>query len=1170
MKQILAAWQETAEYQDSKRALRQGSAALISGLPLTLRAIAAAAAFLESGQAQLLLTAEEEEAMQLYENLLPLVGERVLHFPVLELLPFEVYAHNIELTAARVDVLTRLLQGEQVLVVACVSAITRKLIPPADFAAHQLKLKRGSIFQPAELARILADMGYERVSLTEIPGTFSLRGSLIDVFPLTARQPSRLEFFDDEIDGIRFFDPAEQLSGAAASELIISPAREMPLSDPARRRARAALAEEMAKVREGLHGQAKRELDKTFGPLREFLEQRVWDNGMETLLGLFYPEAGSIFDYLSNGLVVISEPQAVKQVALELKTERDNRYYDLLNNGRLLPSFYYNFLDYQQLFQGFSAYPLLLLCQLSLNTGGVKVAVDRQILARELPAYAQNPQLFQDDMLEFNRKGYQVALAASSELRLQRMGEILVENGLPQARLLRAGFTLGFESPSLKLALVTEKELFARQNKKRHRRVYKGGEKIANFLDLKTGDYVVHIYQGIGQYLGVERLTLGEIQRDYLLIRYAGEDKLYVPVDQLDLIQKYIGGDGAAPKLYKLGGGEWARVKAKARGAVQEMAEELLKLYAEREQTPGYAFSPDSAWQQEFEDAFPYAETPDQLQSEAEIKQDMEQPRIMDRLLCGDVGYGKTEIALRAAFKAVMDGKQAAILAPTTVLTQQHYHTILQRFAGYPIKAGFLSRFSTAAQQKDTLKKLAAGQVDIVVGTHRLLSKDVRFKDLGLLIIDEEQRFGVSHKEKIKQLKKQVDVLTLSATPIPRTLHMALVGMREMSIINTPPEDRHPVQTYVVEYNKRLLRDAIAREVSRGGQVYFVHNRVHNIYETAADIQQLLPNCRIFVAHGQMKEKELEQVMMDFVAGQADVLVCTTIIESGLDIGNVNTLIVDDADMFGLAQLYQLRGRVGRTERQAFAYFTYRRERAMSDIAKKRLIAIRDFTELGAGFKIAMRDLELRGAGNILGPEQHGHIVAVGFDLYCKLLEEEMAKAKGEAERLPDISTQMELAVNAFIPDTFIDTSMLKVEIYKRIAAVNEGEELDELAEELRDRYGPLPETVENLLLLGKLKLLAKRLRIAAISQKQGFVELRFGEQPPLSGEALIRLCQEWPAISFSEKKINQEDGGQAKAFFMKVKTPGEQEGKAVVDQLLHLLARLDNLCREQQAAPAV
>jgi len=1164
MEQILAAWQNTAEYRDARSALSLGQPALISGLPLPVRAIAAATLFLDSGRPQLLLAADEEEALQLYENLLPILGKRALHFPVLELLPFEVYAHNIELTAARVGVLTRLLKGEPVLVVASVSAVTRKLIPPAEFAKASLCLRKGQVFAPAGLARALADLGYERASLTEIPGTFSMRGSLIDVFPLTAEQPARLEFFDDEIDSIRFFDPSEQLSGAAADELAIGPAREMPLTDQARQRARQALAEEMGKIKTGLHGPAKKELEKTFSPLLEFLEQRLWDNGLETLLGLFYPDACAIFDYLRQGMVVISEPQGVKQASLDLKTERDNRYFDLLGSGRLLPSFYYNFLEYGDLFAGFSNYPLLLLCQLSMNTGGVRAAVDRQVMARELPVYAQNPQLFHDDVLEFHCQGYQVVFAASSELRLQRMSEILAENGLPPARLLKAGFTAGFESPGLKLALITERELFARQNKKRHRRVYKGGEKIANFLDLRSGDYVVHIYQGIGQYLGVERLTVGEIQRDYLLIQYAGEDKLYVPVDQLDLIQKYIGGDGAAPKLYKLGGGEWARVKAKAQGAVHEMAEELLKLYAEREQTPGYAFAPDSAWQREFEDAFPYEETPDQLQSEEEIKQDMEQPRIMDRLLCGDVGYGKTEIALRAAFKAMMDGKQAAILAPTTVLTQQHYHTILQRFAGYPIRAGFLSRFSTPAQQKETLKKLAAGETDIVVGTHRLLSKDVRFKDLGLLIIDEEQRFGVAHKEKIKQLKKQVDVLTLSATPIPRTLHMALVGMREMSVINTPPEDRHPVQTYVVEYNKRLLRDAIAREMARGGQVYFVHNRVHNIYETAADLQQLLPSARIAVAHGQMKEKGLEQVMMDFVDRQADVLVCTTIIESGLDIGNVNTLIVDDADMFGLAQLYQLRGRVGRTERQAFAYFTYRRERTMNEIAKKRLIAIRDFTELGAGFKIAMRDLELRGAGNILGPEQHGHIMAVGFDLYCKLLEEEMEKARGREEKLPELSTQMELAVNAFIPDTFIDSSMLKVEIYKRIAAVAAASELDELAEELRDRYGPLPDTVRNLLLLGKLKLLARGLRIAAITQKQGFVELRFGEQAPLTGEALIRLAQEWDRVSFSEKKLKKEAGGDSKAFFIKVSTEADQDGAGLMNLLLELLARLTDLCQDR------
>ncbi|NLF80804.1 MAG: transcription-repair coupling factor, partial [Clostridia bacterium] len=848
---------------------------------------------------------------------------------------------------------------------------------------------------------------------------------------------------------------------------------------------------------------------------------------------------------------LLSEPQYIRQTSLDQKDERNSRYFDLLESGRILPSFYDNFLDYEELRDRFLCQRLLLLCQLSLQTGDISPQIELSLASHELPAYAHDPEGFARDMRDYLHRGYRVNISASSELRLQRAREIVTELGLAGINVMQADWSGGFVSPALKTALVTEKELFAKEGRKKHRRTYKGGERIDNFLDLRSGDYVVHIYQGIGQFMGVERLTIGEIERDYLLIRYGGEDRLYLPVDQLDLIQKYIGGEGNAPKLNRLGGAEWNRTKSKVRAAVQEMAGELLRLYAAREQVKGFAFSPDVPWQREFEDAFPFVETEDQLISAAEIKRDMESDQVMDRLLCGDVGYGKTEIALRAAFKAIMDMKQVAILVPTTVLAQQHYRTIEQRFEGFPIRYAALSRFFSAAEQKQTISELTWGGIDLVVGTHRLLSADVSFKDLGLLIIDEEQRFGVKHKEKIKALKTQVDVLTLSATPIPRTLHMALVGMRDMSIISTPPEDRHPVQTYVVEYHERLIRDAIAREMGRGGQVFFLHNRVFDIYDVAEELQRILPEARIAVAHGQMKERELEQAMLDFVAGGADVLVCTTIIESGLDIPNANTLIVDDADTFGLAQLYQLRGRVGRSERQAFAYFTFKRERLINEIAKKRLITIRDFTELGSGFKIAMRDLELRGAGNLLGPEQHGHIMAVGFDLYCKLLEEETQRAAGQAAPKQIISTQLELEINAYIPDSFVTDSVLKVEIYKRIAAAISEQEVDGLAEELRDRYGELPNTVYNLCLLGKVKVLGKKLSIASIMQKAGYIEIKLADEHPVSGEALLALLDKWPQrLAFSNKK----------GFMIRLDTHHIDKDLARIDVLLRVLNDLQQL----------
>jgi transcription-repair coupling factor (superfamily II helicase) len=1152
MQEILQIWREAEEYFAVRRAVRDGRAVSLSGLPPAAKAAFAAALYGELNRPAIILTAHEDEARTIYENIRPFLGGQALYFPVMELLPFEVYARNIELNAERIATLSALSRGGAPLVVASVSAILRRLPPPTVFAGEHLTLKPGALIQPQDLATKLADMGYEKSKLTEIPGCFSLRGSIVDIFPLTALSPSRLEFFDDELESIRCFEPATQLSAETHTKLDITPARELPLTAPARARADAKLDAELAKTAQALSGPAKKQMLEIFNPLREYLKQGIWQMGMESLLTFFYPEAGSLIDYLpqKDCLLLLSEPGQIKEQTELQQRERELSYYDMLEAGKLLPSFYHNFMDYEQLLEQFSLRRPILLGQLECGASGVEVREAWHIPARDLPSYAHNPQQFSIDCRHFAAKRCRVFISASSETRLKRVNEIIRDAGFPAVRILRAAFNRGYESEALKIALITEHELFAQEGKRKARRLYSGGGKIENFLDLQPNDYVVHITQGIGRYIGVERLTVEEISRDYLLILYAEDDKLYLPVDQLDLIQKYIGNEGAGPKLYKLGGGEWQRVKARVRANVKDMARELLQLYAVRAAAQGFAFSSDSNWQHEFEDAFPYEETPDQLQAIEDIKADMESVKVMDRLLCGDVGYGKTEIALRAAFKAVIDGKQVALLAPTTVLAQQHQRTITERFADYPLRLGCLSRFATPAEQKKLVEGLAKGEIDIMVGTHRLLSTDVRYKDLGLLIVDEEQRFGVTHKEKIKAMRGNVDVLTLSATPIPRTLHMALTGMRDMSIIATPPQDRRPVQTYVLEYQERLIREAILRELARNGQVYFVHNRVHNIYERAAALQQLLPEARIAVAHGQMREKELERVMMEFVEGEADILLCTTIIESGLDIPNVNTLIVDEADNFGLSQLYQLRGRVGRSERQAFAYFTYHRDRMVSETAKKRLIAIRDFTELGAGFKIAMRDLELRGAGNILGPEQSGHIMAVGFDLYCKLLQEEMAIQAGQTPlREEIISTQLELQLNAFIPNSYIEDSGLKVEVYKRVAACESLNEVDELAAELIDRYGALPAPVGNLLLLGKVKALAKQFDILSIIQKTGYIELKFAEGHPLTGQHLLHLLAGW------EKRLTFAD---KKGFSIRIYSEDIAQPISRVDLLLKFLAELE------------
>ena len=1147
-------WREAEEYAAISSAVRAGRAASLTGLPPSAKAAFAAALYGEFSRPTLILTGQEDEARVIYENIRPFLGEQALYFPVMELLPFEVFARNIELNAERIAVLSALSRGAKPLVVTSVSAILRRLPPPALFAEEHISFKPKTVIQPTELAARLARIGYDKSRLTEIPGSFSLRGSIVDIFPITSLSPSRLEFFDDELESIRYFDPATQLSAEIRTDLLVTPARELPLTAEARARAAQALEKELAQTAQALLVPAKKQLQETFGPLREYLDQGLWQTGMESLLTFFYPEAGSLLDYLpeKDCLLLLSEPGQIEEQAILQQRERELSYYDMLEAGKLLPSFYHNFLDNSQLLEQFGVRRPLLLSQLENGSSNIKIQEARYILARDLPSYAHNPQQFTIDCRHFSAERHRVFISASSETRLKRVGEIIRDAGFPAVRILRAAFNRGYESETLKLALISEQELFAQEGKRKARRLYRGGGKIESFLDLQPGDHVVHFTQGIGRYIGVERLTVEDISRDYLLILYAGDDKLYVPVDQLDLIQKYIGNEGTAPKLYKLGGGEWQRVKARVRASVRDMARELLQLYAARAAAQGFAFSADSNWQHEFEDAFPYEETPDQLQAIEDIKDDMESVKVMDRLLCGDVGYGKTEIALRAAFKAVMDGKQVALLAPTTVLAQQHQRTITERFAGYPLRLGCLSRFATPAEQKKLVRALAAGEIDIMVGTHRLLSADVRYKDLGLLIVDEEQRFGVTHKEKIKALRGNVDVLTLSATPIPRTLHMALTGMRDMSVIATAPQDRRPVQTYVLEYQERLIREAILRELARGGQVFFVHNRVYNIYERAAALQQLLPEARIAIAHGQMREKELERVMMEFVEQGADILLCTTIIESGLDIPNVNTLIVDEADRFGLAQLYQLRGRVGRSERQAFAYFTYHRNKAVNEIAQKRLIAIRDFTELGAGFKIAMRDLELRGAGNILGPEQSGHIMAVGFDLYSKLLQEEMAIQAGQAPlREEAISAQLELQLNAFIPNSYIEDSGLKVEVYKRVAACESLTEVDELTAELIDRYGALPPPLCNLLLLGKVKAQAKKFEIASIAQKPAHIELKLAENHPLTGQHLLRLLVGW------EKRLAFAD---SKNFSIRLHTGDITQPVSRVELLLKLLVELEEI----------
>jgi len=1112
--------------QSAVKDLAQGLKHKITGLSAGAKALFVASIQNLSQHSCLILTATPDEAKGWRENLAAVMGEnRVMLLPSLPFLPVDII-DAAQIRQEEAAILAQLCLGQNIVVVSCFTNALNKQTPPEILRKACFHLKAGASYEPAGIAARLVKLGYRREKLVDMPGTFSLRGHILDIFIPTQELPVRAEFFDTEIESLRAFDPANQLSQKKQlPSIIITPAGGLWPGDELAGEMAAALEKEIAETAGRLGRAAADRFLEKFAHLPEALRNKEQLAQNAGFLPYPYAKPAALTDYLGkNGLIVLDEPEKITKAAQEQESARQQNFLQLLDEGHILPSLgdkYFSTNDFYRMFApravlGFSSLP---------GASGFAFERGQSILCRETPSYAGRLDLFCSDFAGLQKQGYRLFFLTDSPQQAHSMTEMLASRSLKPPENIKSFFNPAFESPDWKLAVITGKSLLG-QNKQRSqqlkRALVKKERALDSFIDLQPGDYVVHNYHGIGRYLGIERVTAENITKDYLKIQYAGTDRLFVPVEQMNLVQKYIGNEGAAPKLYKLGGSQWQKVKKKARQSVQDMTDELLALYSARAALPGFAFSPDTPWQREFEEAFPFTPTPDQMQCTKEIKGDMEKSTPMDRLICGDVGYGKTEVAMRAAFKATLDNKQVAVLAPTTLLVEQHLRTFRERMGGFPVRVEALSRFIPTAQQKKLLSSLSTGSIDIIIGTHRLLSADVRFKDLGLLIIDEEQRFGVSHKEKIKQLKKNVDVLSLSATPIPRTLHMSLVGIRDMSVINTPPENRFAVQTYVLEENRHLLSEAIHQELRRGGQIYLIHNKVETIYQTADTIAALAPQARIAVAHGQMRERELEQVMQKFIAGETDILVCTTIAESGLDIPNVNTLIVREADHFGLAQLYQLRGRVGRSGRQAYAYFTFPAQKLLSDIAQKRLKAISDFTELGAGFKIALRDMEIRGAGNLLGREQHGHIAAVGFDMYCRLIEEVLQEKKGELPALEqtDDAPQLDLAFNAYIPDNYIDDTLLKIELYKRIAGIAGLEELGEVRAETQDRYGPLPPAADNLFLLGAIKYLAQICRIAAINQNSAGFRLLLRHDHKIGGPPLLELAKKlYPALTFQNKK---------------------------------------------------
>ncbi|MEQ2993723.1 transcription-repair coupling factor [Blautia wexlerae] len=1014
---------------------------------------------------RLILAEDERRAREIYEDY-RFYDRKVYSYPAKDLLFFQADIHGNLLIRQRMKVIKALLEEKELTVVTSIDGCMDFLEPLEKIKEQLIHYESDSTVDIEQLKNQLVALGYERVGQVEMPGQFSVRGGIVDIYCLTEENPWRIELWGDEIDSIRSFDPESQRSLENLEELTIYPAVE-----------------------------------------------HIGDKDMVSFLDYFPEERTIIF---------LDEPNRLTEKGGAVEEEyRQSRMHREEKGSRNLPE---NWLcSFEQLQKELNKRNCISVCALEPKQAGWKVREKFYLEVKSISAYNNSFELLVKDLHQYKKQGYRIALLSGSRTRAERLAKDLQEEGLAafygqdydreicpgEIMVVYGHAKKGFEYPLIKFAVMTESDIFGQEQKKKKKKNY-SGSRIQDFAELSIGDFVVHEKHGLGIYRGIEKVEVDRIVKDYIKIEYRGGSNLYIPATQLDCLQKYSGADASkAPKLNKLGTQEWNKTKSKVRGAVKNIAKELVELYAVRQEKEGYVCGPDTVWQREFEEMFPYEETEDQLSAIEDAKRDMESTRIMDRLICGDVGYGKTEVALRAAFKEVQESRQVAYLAPTTILAQQIYNTFVQRMKEFPVRVELLCRFRTPAQQKKAIEDLKKGQVDVIIGTHRILSKDVQFKNLGLLIVDEEQRFGVTHKEKIKQLKKDVDVLTLTATPIPRTLHMSLIGIRDMSVLEEPPMDRMPIQTYVMEYDEETVREAINRELRRGGQVYYVYNRVTDIADVALRIAKLVPDARVDFAHGQMSERELENVMYSFVNGDIDVLVSTTIIETGLDISNVNTMIIHDSDRYGLSQLYQLRGRIGRSNRTAYAFLMYRKNVMLKETAEKRLAAIREYTDLGSGFKIAMRDLELRGAGNLLGAQQHGHMNAVGYDLYCKMLNEAVKEAKG-IHTMEDFETSVDLNVDAYIPDSYISNEFQKLDIYKRIAGIETQQDYDDMLEELLDRFGEPGKAVLNLLAIAKLKAIAHQGYVTEIKQTGKTVRFTLYEKARLNTEGFPALMQKY------------------------------------------------------------
>lgn len=1122
MKALIELFAEDADLKSVVSGFQKGmKEQMVSGLSGSSRQVFLAALEEELDRPLLVVTHNMFSAQKIAEDLQDcLSSDQVLLYPANELMAAEAAISSPETLAQRMDVLLSLSKGFRGIVVVPFSGIRRYLPNKEAILSAELPISVGQEIDIDQFLRTLTEIGYQRADRVESKGELSVRGGIIDFYPLTSALALRVEWFGDEIDSIRTFDPTDQRTVERLEQFIIPPAQEILASQErmstAARHARNLLEGQLDKMADRT---AIEKMKAEIGGEIERLDEGIYFSEIYKYIALLYPEKQTIMDFMpADTLLVLDEPSRLIETSKQLERDEAEWSLHLLQNGKSLPSLVFA-RDSSEILQH-RVFPTLFL-QLFLRQ--IPHTQPQNILnmtTRTMQNFHGQMNVLKAEMERWRKHGSHIMMLAGNKERLERMQRVLDDYEIAAPQFLTGNLQQGFELPSSNLVIITEGEMFTQKQRKAARRVNKkldNAERIKSYTELKVGDYVVHQNHGIGKYVGIGTLVIGGIHRDYLHIVYAGGDKLSVPVDQVDLIQKYVGSEDKEPKINKLGGSEWTKAKSKARTSVQDIADDLIKLYAERQATSGFAFGQDTTYQQEFEAMFPYEETPDQLRAIVEIKKDMEKAQPMDRLLCGDVGYGKTEVAVRAAFKAAMEGKQVAILVPTTILAQQHFETFRERFNGYPINVQVMSRFRSRKEQNDTIKSLKSGTVDVVIGTHRLLSQDIVFHALGLVIVDEEQRFGVTHKEKLKKLKTSVDVLTLTATPIPRTLHMSMLGVRDLSVIETPPENRFPVQTYVLEHSAALVRESIERELARGGQVYYLFNRVQGIYQMAEEISQLVPGAKVAVGHGRMSEQELEKTILDFLDGEFDVLVSTSIIETGVDIPNVNTLIVHDADKMGLSQLYQLRGRVGRSSRIAYAYFTYQRDKVLTEVAEKRLQSIKEFTELGSGFKIAMRDLSIRGAGNLLGAEQHGFIASVGFEMFSQMLAEEIKLRKlqmggQEIEEEKPVQTNIDLSVDAYLPNEYIYDSMQKIEIYKKAAAITTIEESDDLIDEIIDRFGDLPQSVLNLMTVARMKVLGSSLGITQITHRNDDFILKFNQEPRKKSirKDIDKLCMKY------------------------------------------------------------